>query len=114
MIHEDLQAILNPLTPSGSFPVEAPQKTPAPYIVYRVVFGADGAVLDGDPWHQVARIEITSFGDTYASARTTAEAVRAAMRAWAATVANVCVSELDDFHPEIAKFSVALDYSLIH
>ena len=114
MIQQQLFTLLSGSTEAGArvFPLIAPDGVPRPYIVYQRVAAVTENVLSGDAGLTNTRIQIDTFGDTYAQAQTVAAAIIALMDGW--SVQNVNLMSQDFFEPDTKLHRCSMDFSIWH
>lgn len=114
MIQEDLTALLAPLVGNRVHGGVAAQGDLLPYIVYQRVISATENILNGNgnPPINWTRMQIDVWSNSYASAQSTAAAVRAAMLGWSKT--NLNNGEQDFYEQETRLHRVMMDYSIYH
>lgn len=78
------------------YPVQSPQKVACPYCVYFKVSPGRSYTHQGHSPPDRPRMQVSCFGNTYASAKAVAAQVIAAMEAWPAANSSVQAVLLDD------------------
>lgn len=99
------------------YPIIMPQGVTYPAVTYQRISTQPREIAMGeDPGIARARIQITSWGETFVSARTVADQVRLAMERY--TVAGIfdvyIIGEMDLYDPDALKFGVAIDCEVVH
>lgn len=99
-------------------PVKLEQNTTYPAITYRQVSRQPNSLFQGDAALSSTVVEVESYGLTYSSARTTADAVKSALQRWSGTATGVTVQqiffegELSTYDPEIRHWAISQDYTV--
>lgn len=119
------KAAVTSLVSTRIYPLKAPQGASYPRITYQEVFGEHVRSLEGSTAaHGYKRIRISSWGQTYTSAKALAEVLRLALDGyrgtWNTTVIHGCllISEVGDiYHPpqegsDIGVYQVPFDFDV--
>jgi Protein of unknown function (DUF3168) len=93
------------------YPGEMPQHSPMPTIVYQRIGGAPLHGLRGFVRLESATIQITTWAESYGSAKTVAMAVRDALRPYPE---DVPIAERDLTDPDGIHKGVGQDFSIWH
>ena len=111
---------LTALTSTRIYPVILPQGPTYPAVTYQRIDGPREHALASDMGLAHPRIQVDSWGKTYASAKSVATQVRGALQRWADTGADPVVldslleSDEDGYEPETGVFRVRQDWIIWH
>lgn len=113
-----------PGLPDRIYPVKAPQDSPFPCVVYERVSGARVHSHQGASGLASPRIEVRSWGKTYADAKSVSEAIRAGIDGFSGNVtvrgvvydvnSILLADERDLYDEELKVFGVSVDYTIWH
>lgn len=98
------------------FPTRAPQGQAFPYIVYHVISDAPTDTKDGASELDVARVQISVFASTYASAVSLSDSIRSTIDRYRGTVESVVVdkivfeNEMDNYDEDAEVYHRSQDY----
>ena len=111
-VPEQFVALMSTVSPNGAYPLVAKATAAYPYVVYQRVVSVVENVLtgNGNPPIENTRLQVDSWGQTYAEAVTLSAAVATAMRGWA--LQNVLLFSQDDYDEEAKAYRVIQDYSI--
>ncbi len=113
-------AALTALVSTRVYPIQAPQNVTAPYVTLFRVSADRESAMGADIGIVRARVQVNSWGTTYADAKNVAEAVRGALQRYSGTSASIQVldvfllSEQDLHEPEVPMYHVATDVEAIY
>lgn len=99
-------------------PLKLEQNTVYPAVTYRVINRQPNSLFQGDAALSSTVVEVESFGATYSSARSTADAVKSALQRWSGTATGVTVQqvffndEISTYDPEIRHWAISQDYTV--
>lgn len=97
------------LVSSRIYPVVMPEGTALPAVVYQRISTNPVASLDGDSGLDLVRMQISSWGKSYSSAKVLAAAVRTSL-VGANALKLRTESEQDDYDPETRLHRVISDF----
>lgn len=102
------------------YPLVMPQQPTMPALVYAMVDNNREQVHRGQTTGVKARVQVTCWGATEASAAAVKDAVRLAMIGAQGSVASVtidgvvCEGEVEGFEPDTTRHWIALDFFIWH
>jgi len=114
----DGYAGLSALISTRIYPLKLPQDSTMPAVVYQIVSKTRESAMGSDPGLATARVRISSFADSYSSAKDVGEQVRAALQRWSGTEATVVIQDsfiemdIEQYDPEVKKTFVIQDYKI--
>lgn len=109
MIETAVFAALNAVAPSGGvWANEAPDSTPAPYVVFSRISATPQNDLDGAGTLSRVRIQVNAYAETYEDAKTLADTIAAAMAG--APFKNVPDISMDLFDRDVKMHYVVQDF----
>jgi hypothetical protein len=102
------------------YPLQSPKEAVAPFIVWQRVSGVPlPRALDAESAITSARVQIDSYGVTYAQARALADAVRACLLDWSGTGGAIQLvtfendRALRETDPALKTFRVSQDFIIL-
>lgn len=102
------------------YPLRAPEGVTPPFLVYQRIAATRETAFGANPGIARARIQLTAWGPTYASAKAVATAVRQALERFRGTVLGVefldvfVETDADLRDDEVLLDGVATDLQVIH
>lgn len=102
------------------YPLRAPQNAQRPFVVFQRISAPRVSAFGSDSGIARPRFQVTSWGETYASAKAVATAVRQALQRYRGTVLGVeildCFVDTDQdlVDDEVKLFGVATDFFIPH
>lgn len=97
-IHTEICAALSGLAGDRIYPLVAPEKTPAPYVVFQVVGGDAMAFISGEkPEKRIRRVQVSVWSTSIIEAEQIAEQVEDAFRAVVALQAQALTIAIDTY-----------------
>ena len=100
------------------YPIIGPQNGLKPYAVYQRISTVDGYNHGGPDKSPSARIQITSWAETFSTARSVATAISNLLSGFGATTSGQSIQvifktmELDNYDPEALLFGVVQDFTV--
>lgn len=110
---------LTALVSTRIYGVHAPQGVTAPYVTLFRVSAERPSAMGDDIGIVRARVQVNSWGTTYASAKNVCDQARAALQRFDGVAASITVldtfllSEQDLHEPDVPMYHVAQDYEAI-
>lgn len=111
---------LTALTSMRIYPLILPQEPTYPAVTYQRIDGPREHAFGGDMGIPHPRIQVDSWGKTYASAKAVATQVRGALQRWADAGATPEVldclldNDEDDYEPQTGVYRVRQDWIVWH
>lgn len=102
------------------YPVKIPQSPTYPLILYTKISGMRDHVLTGPSGHAHPRYQVEAWAETYAGAKTLADAIRDALDGYSGTAQGTTIhsclieSERDVYESEIEVYRIIQDYFAWH
>lgn len=99
------------------FPSQAPQGTPAPYIVFQLISDVPESTVDGSAAGRLtnARLQVDCYGSTYVSAHAVATAADAVVSALSSPDLSAWrIGKRDLFDDKTQQHRVSMDFAVWH
>ena len=107
-IETSIYAALSGLASGKVYPLVAPEKVVAPYIVYSRISSTPENTLDGGSTIVLVRIQVDTYANTYSACKNLAESVRVAMEG--GVVKSTMQTDQDLFEPDLKVYRISQDY----
>lgn len=107
-IETSIYTALSSLAAGKVYPLVAPEKVTAPFIVYSRLASIPENTLDGGSTIDLIRIQVDTYANTYSAAKSLAESVRSAMEG--ALVKGTLQTDQDLFEPDLKFYRISQDY----
>jgi hypothetical protein len=108
-IETQIYTALSGLASNKVYPMVAPDKITAPFIVYSRLSSTPENTLDGGSTIDLVRIQVDTYENTYSAVKLLAESVRLAMESNVLLKATL-QSEQDLFEPDLKFYRISQDY----
>ena len=108
-IETTIYTALSSLASGKVYPLVAPEKVSAPYIVYSRISSTPENTLDGGATIDLVRIQVDTYANTYSAVKSLAESVRSAMES-SASIKATLQSDQDLFEPDLKFYRISQDY----
>lgn len=108
MIENDIYTILSGVAGGRVYPLLIPEKSPLPAISYSRIGTTPSRNMSGATTIDQVRIQVDTYADTYAQAKSVGASVRSLLENSSAKA--ILQSELDFYESELRKFRVSQDY----
>lgn len=111
---------LTALVASRVYPLQLPQRPTLPAVTYRRIDGPREHAMGADPGLAHPRIQVDSWGASYADTKAVATQVRGALQRWRGIAAGVEVlavylqGDEDGYEPETKQWRVRQDWIVWH
>ena len=107
-IETTIYAALSSLASGKVYPLVAPEKVSAPYIVYSRISSTPENTLDGGATIDLVRIQVDTYANTYSAVKSLAESVRSTLEGSAAKA--TLQTDQDLFEPDLKVYRISQDY----
>lgn len=107
-IETTIYTALSSLASGKVYPLVAPEKVTAPYIVYSRISSTPENTLDGGATIDLVRIQVDTYANTYSAVKLLAESVRSALEGSAAKA--TLQTDQDLFEPDLKVYRISQDY----
>lgn len=107
-IETTIYTALSSLASGKVYPLVAPEKITAPYIVYSRISSTPENTLDGGATIDLVRIQVDTYANTYSAVKSLAESVRSALEGSAAKA--TLQTDQDLFEPDLKVYRISQDY----
>jgi hypothetical protein len=107
-IETAIYTALSGLASGKVYPLVAPEKVTAPYIVYSRISSTPENTLDGGSTIDLVRIQVDTYANTYSACKNLAESVRVAMES--GVVKSTMQTDQDLFEPDLKVYRISQDY----
>jgi hypothetical protein len=107
-IETTIYSALSTLASGKVYPLVAPEKVVAPYIVYSRIASTPENTLDGGATIDLVRIQVDTYHNTYSAVKSLAESVRLALESSGAKA--TLQTDQDLFEPDLKVYRVSQDY----
>lgn len=108
MIETSIYSSIKTLASGRVYPMILPENVSMPAIVYQRISSDPIKSLDGESGIDYVRIQISTWGASYKSAKETSAAVRSALNA--SSMKITIDNETDDYDPETKHYRVISDF----
>lgn len=120
LVEEAIQSLVDGLAAGGSHAYRLPRAVTLPAITYMKVSGPRDQTQEGPSGLVMARIQVSSWGQTYASAKTLSDAVRQTLDGFRGIPEGVridvvqLINETDQGESEPDVFQTILDFRVMY
>lgn len=105
----------------GIFPVQSPEQTPTPFVVYSQISGDGNPSLDGANALHQCRLSFSCYGSTYLDAKKLQRAIRQLFEGYSGELPDgtpaenfVLVLETDAFEDGPFLFNAPIDFQVVY
>jgi hypothetical protein len=107
-IEQQIYTALSAIASGRVYPLVIPEKSPMPAIAYLRIASTPENTLDGGATIDQIRIQVDTYANTYAEAKTVSASVRTAMES--ASFKGTLQTDQDLFEPDVKLYRVTQDY----
>jgi hypothetical protein len=107
-IETTIYTALSSLASGKVYPLVAPEKVAAPFIVYSRIASTPENTLEGGATIDQVRIQVDTYANTYSAVKSLAESVRSAMEGSGAKA--TLQTDQDLFEPDLKLYRISQDY----
>lgn len=107
-IETSVHTALSSLAGGKVYPLVAPEKVAAPFIVYSRIASTPENTLDGGSTIDLVRIQVDTYASTYSACKSLADSVRVQMES--GVVKSTMQTDQDLFEPDLKLYRISQDY----